>query len=178
MSHVQPIRADHCTVNTSLATVYKIAFEYDAVAGVGTFEGSYVRPFIETLRSQDLNGVDVIPYTSLALASNLVSDVSHSIAMDASECRSETCDSFFISGGLPLSWPWPPTNFSDSAVVILNSVPGIQVQFERTTSNETLFTDEDCDLFYAKNFLIAIRFCIAAAQLQRGALHAGEFVEI
>lgn len=161
-------------VNTSLETVYRTAFDYDAVAGVGSFNGSYVNPFVEAYRNNQIDRHDVVPYTTLALASHLVSDPSHSIAIDAVNCSSKVCDSFFISGGLPLSWPWPPRNYSDLPVILLKSVPGTHIQFQRHLDNEIPFDDDDCDTYYEENYLIAIRFCTKTSTQSPGLLHAGE----
>jgi len=145
------------------------------VAGIGQFNGSYVRSYIQQFNTINPGyGLEVVPFSDLAIAQSLVTNQAHSVASPPINCTEDDCDSYLLPGGLALTFPWPPTNYTQSPVTVIHSAIGTQVEFKEGLVSGDAFQDDDCDVFGDTTTLIGVRFCVARSQVQAGALMAGE----
>ena len=169
-------------VNTSLSTVYRSHFTYSTMAGIGPFDGSLLSPYMKYLSDSNPDVVDgdtvqvnrsVVPYTTLALTHDLITNPQHSISAPHTGCNDENCTSYILPGGLESARPKPPTNYTDYPIMLLESVPATQIDFLNGADPAEVFTQDDCDLFWQNPWAIAIRFCLAPSQAKDGAFVAG-----
>lgn len=160
---------------TQLVVVYESVNSYEVTGGVGQFNGSYVPEYLK--RYKDTNqdyGPAVLPYSTVNTASNLVVNPMHSTAIDPVVCEdNRECHSYLLSGGLIMTTPWPPTDYTSFPVITLRRVPAIQIDFVRGIHNDTFHDAEDCTVFGEEGFLIGIKFCLARSQSATGSLFAG-----
>ena len=160
---------------TKLEVVYESVMSYNVTAGVGPFNGSYVQEYLETVQKTDQGyRYVVLPYSTLITASNLVVNPMHSTAVDAVTCGdNRICNSYLLSGGLIMTTPWPPTNYTSYPVITIRDVPSIQIDFVRGVDNDTFNYAEDCSVFGEAGFLIGMKFCLARSKSSVGSLFAG-----
>lgn len=164
-------RTHHSTVNTNLTTFYRPTFTYAAQSGVGSFDSAYATSYLSQLVSYSLNTMQsVVPYTTLSLAHNIVVNPQHSISVNHAGCANETCDSYIIPGGIELSHPNPPTNYTDDPVLLFGSVPALQIDFHHGIGEGDFLSDEDCELYFERPYTIAIRFCLGRSQSAEGSI--------
>lgn len=169
-------------VNTSLSTVYKSHFTYSTMAGIGAFDGSLVRPYMDYLTklNQDVingtfvpNNRSVVPYTTFALTHGIITNPQHSVSAPHTGCDNDMCDSYILPGGLETARPYPPTNYTDYPIMLLESVPATQIDFLNGADPAEVMTDDDCDLFEQRPWSIAIRVCVAPSRVKDGTFVAG-----
>jgi hypothetical protein len=161
-------------VDTDLTTAYITTGTYNVTAGVGVFNGSYVRPFIN--KFQELNPgyqYTVVPYSLLAIVRNLVVNPMHSIVTQPIQCNTAVCDAYLLTGGLVMTTPWPPTTQAQSPMVIVDPAPATQIEFQRGIPRVDRFEEGDCDIFGGEGVLIAMRLCVAKSRHHSGQLISG-----
>jgi hypothetical protein len=91
-----------------------------------------------------------------------------SIAFDPVNCDRNTCNSFLLTGGLVVTTPWPPTNYTEHPIITIQRAPAVQIEFTDNISEGDEFTDDDCSLFDGEGVLIAIKVCVARSQIAQG----------
>ena len=84
------------------------------------------------------------------------------------------CNSYLMTGGLALTTPWPPVSHVEDPVILVESVPGTQIDFRRGLQRGDYIEEDDCDLFYQEPYLIAIRFCLTRSRVRPGSFIAGK----
>ncbi len=166
--------ADPKAVDTSLEVIYEPRYTYALRAGVGQFRGNYVEPYIKQFNTMNPGyAARVVPYSNLAIVHDLVVNPIHSVISQPINCTTESCDSYLLPGGLALTTPWPPTNFSQQPVIAIHSTIGMQLDFQEGLLPGDTFNEEDCDVFGQANVLIGIRSCVGRSKVKTGALIAG-----
>lgn len=166
-------------VQTSLTTAYSIAHTYDVTAGVGQFNGSYVKSYLQSLKDLQTDyNYTIVPYNMLAIAYNLAGNsmqASVAAPIDGS-CSNGTasCDSYLFTGGLIMTTPWAPTGYEGSPLVIINDMPAMQTEFKRGFGETHDFADGECSVFGADGVLIGVKFCVAEKAASRGSYRAGK----
>ena len=162
---------------TQLMTVYKSVQTYNVTAGVGQFNGSYVAPYLQQFQTTNPGyEYTVLPYSTIVTASGLVVNPMHSTAISPVTCdKGRTCHGYLISGGLIMTTPWPPTNWTSYPVVTIQKVPAIQIDFINGLYNDSFVDSEDCTVFGADEFLIGMKFCLANSRSSPGSVIAGKY---
>lgn len=162
-------------VKTTRITVYDTLLTYNVTAGVGPFNASYVQPYFDYLKalSPDYE-YEVLPYSSYAIAYDLVTNPTYATESLPISCQDGECDSYLLSGGVLMTTPWIPTGYSMHPVVKIDSVPAVQLDFEKEL-DEQAFSDTDCITYGADGVLIAIRMCLQTHESRPGSLIAGEY---
>lgn len=160
---------------TQLTTVYESVDSYAATGGVGRFNGSYIPEYLQRYKNNnDDYSLAVLPYSTINTASNLVVNPMHSTAISPVSCeQGRICHSYLLSGGLIMTTPWPPTNYTAYPVISLQSIPATHIDFVRGIHNDTFNDAEDCEVFGDAGFLIAMKFCLARSVSSPGSLIAG-----
>ena len=160
---------------TQLVVVYESVMSYNVAAGVGQFNGSYVAEYLKQFQDID-SGYNyvVLPYSTLVTASNLIVNTMHSTAIDPVTCEdTRVCQSYLLSGGLIMTTPWPPINFTSYPVITIHNVPSIQIDFARGVYNDTFIDTRDCAVFGKAGFTIGMKFCLARSNSTVGSLISG-----
>jgi hypothetical protein len=163
-------------VRTSLSVAYDPVFSYNVTAGVGDFNGSYVRPYLDKLQNLEPDyHRTIVPYNMLAMVYNLVGNSMQAIvAPPISEaCASASCESFLFTGGLILTTPWQPGGYPDYPLTKIENVPAVQIEYRNDPSDSYIFADDDCNVYGADDFLIGIRFCVSKNPAASGSYLAG-----
>lgn len=154
------------TVNTKVATVYDPVLTFNATAGAGSFNGSFVTTALERV-----NGT--ITYQALAYAYNFVTNNQFSIMASPVSCFGG-CDSYIFPGALWSLNPAPPDNSPPDAVVKIYSSPAIQMDFMKDLSDGDTFSEQDCTVYGENGSSIGIKFCLAKSEVYSGSIIAGE----
>lgn len=154
-------------------------YTYNVTAGVGPFNGSYVGSYIQGLRdlAPDYK-YQVVPYSNLAIVYNLVVNPMHSLVSPPINCKGNLCDSYLLTGGLVMTTPWPPTNYSEHPVVEVYKAPATQIDFERGLHQGDSFSNADCSVFGADGFLIGIQLCVAESHVASRSYMAGKCMDL
>jgi hypothetical protein len=165
---------------TQLVFMYESVNSYDATGGVGKFNGSYIPEYLQRYKNSNrAYSPAVLPYSTVNTASNLVVNPMHSTAISPIVCgEGRVCHSYLLSGGLIMTTPWPPTNYSSYPVITLRRIPAIQIDFVRGIHNDTFDDAEDCEVFGDEGFLIAMKFCLARSLSAPGSLIAGKLERV
>ncbi|KAI9766721.1 MAG: hypothetical protein M1840_006365 [Geoglossum simile] len=164
-------------VKTTLATAHDPIHTYDATAGVGQFNGSYVKPFFEKLQNPNPEyRYRVMPYSIHAIVYNLVVNSLYSTVSPPINCEGRNCDSYLLTGGLIMATPLPPTIYPSYPLILIHDVPASQLEFRRGLSDEDTFSEGDCTVYGSEGFLIGVRFCVANSRVAHGSLIAGIYV--
>jgi hypothetical protein len=162
-------------VKTDLSVVYEPTFTYAVQAGVGEFNGSYVKEYIQSFSTENPGyNLSVVPYSDFAAIRDLVVNPMHSVPGSPVNCSGSGCASYLFPGGLATATPWPPVNYTADDIVLIDSAMATQIDFEDHLLPNDQFGDGDCHVFGAVGVLIGMRFCTAWSQYQPGALAAGE----
>ena len=120
--------------------------------------------------------LQIVPYSILGIVYSLVVNPMHTLVSPPISCSGGDCDSYLLTGGLVMTTPWPPTNFTEHPVVEVYNATAIQIDFERGFRPGDSFLDAaDCSVFGAEGFLIGIELCVAESQVARGSYIAGGF---
>ncbi|KAI9146898.1 hypothetical protein HJFPF1_13468 [Paramyrothecium foliicola] len=165
-------------INTSSPMVYDHGYSYNITAGVGPFNSSLVRPFInftQSLAPPDSEET-VLPQTYLSTVNMLV--MSPVITMSAPQARGATQDddgtSYLMVGGLESVTPWVPETYHEYGQVRLDKVPSIQLNFNLSTN--TTFSDGDCDTFGQDGISIGMRLCVSNDPSRPASIRSGLFI--
>ncbi|KAL4789329.1 hypothetical protein BDV19DRAFT_395148 [Aspergillus venezuelensis] len=165
--------------DTSVDVTYRTAFTYPVTAGIGQFNGSYVRSFIDLLQGrEEAPPYIIMPYSIQAIVYNLVVNPMHSVAgvpVPVGACTDNACDSYLFPGGLIGATPWPPTNHSSAPVIQIDDAPAVQLDFSSGLNGHS-FSGNDCTLFGANTTYVGINFCVAASNTLEGSFAAGVYV--
>ncbi|KAK0639502.1 hypothetical protein B0T16DRAFT_463169 [Cercophora newfieldiana] len=166
---------------TQFITLYDRAFSYNVVAGVGVFDGSYIQPFLDRLKSlQPDYPHQIVPYSHYEIIQNLVSNPLYSIFSPSAQCPiaplTGSCASYLLSGGIMMAEPFLPRTieYPSHSVVKLDRVPSVQLDFTPLPQGYA-FLDSDCDVFGEAGILFAIKMCVSFDP-RSGGLNAGLFV--
>ncbi|KAL3477935.1 hypothetical protein BJX99DRAFT_256904 [Aspergillus californicus] len=166
--------------NTNIGVVYKPVFDYQATAGVGQFNGSYVSEYIGNLQNREAGyPYTVVPYWMQAIVNNLVTSPMHAVAsipVPDAACAGHHCDSYLLPGGLINTSPWPPTDHPSAPVIEITNAPSIQLDFLREVNQQDSFSDEDCSIYGSETSWVGMRFCVAKSQTLNGSFAAGLYV--
>ncbi|EAS30478.3 uncharacterized protein CIMG_05957 [Coccidioides immitis RS] len=163
--------------NTSLMTGYDSVYTYNATAGVGQFNGSFVQPYLQKLQNLSPQyPYRVVPYTALSMLYDFVVNPMHSVVGDPIACHDKDCDSYLLTGGLIMTTPWPPLSHPSESVIKIYDVPSTQIEFKRRISERDIFMDKDCMVFGDDQTLIGLRFCLANNPKANGSITAGLYV--
>lgn len=162
-------------LRTRLVVVYDSVETYNVSAGVGRFNGSYVAGYLERYQTTNTGYVyNVLPFSIMAMASNLVVNPMHSSSIAPVNCSSgQECQGYLVSGGLMMTTPWPPTDHTSSPVVTIDAVPATQIDFVRGIHNDSFDDAQDCQTFGGAGYLIGVKFCLAQSRSSIGSLFAG-----
>jgi hypothetical protein len=162
-----------------LAVEYAPVYTYNVTAGVGPFNGSYVRSYVQQLQNLDPQyKYQVVPYSIYAIVYNLVVNPMHSLVSSPVRCGAGTaCDSYLLTGGLVMTTPWPPINYTENPLVEIYNASATQIDFERGLRPGDAFSDaDDCSVYGAPDFLIGMQVCIAESRVAPGSIMAGESI--
>ncbi|KAK3995014.1 hypothetical protein QBC44DRAFT_390303 [Cladorrhinum sp. PSN332] len=164
-------------LKTSEITVNDTIIIYDATAGVGLFEPSYVASYLEQLHSLVPEyPFQVLPYSASATAFNLVLNPLHSSGASAINCHDDiSCNSYILTGGISLTTPWVPQFASSNDLIKLSNVPSIQLEFDSREEHYE-FLEADCSKYGADNILIGMMLCIRHDDEYPSSLVAGLFI--
>ncbi|KAK8099580.1 uncharacterized protein PG998_012821 [Apiospora kogelbergensis] len=147
--------------NTSNVTIYETALNYNVTAGVGSFNGSYVHPFLDYLKSLAPDyPYTTLPYSYYTLAGSLVTYATLASVADLIYCRGDGCFSYLLSAGLELTLPRVPQGYSDYPLVRVVEIPTVQVEFALLGPHEQN-TNHDCTVYGAAETSIGIELCLA-----------------
>lgn len=153
-------------MQTDVGLVYRHEFTYRVTAGVGLSNATMVASYTEELQDAEPGySLKVMPYSTQALVYDLVSNPVHAISVSPVACPDGTeCQSYFLNGGLYLTAPWPPTNYSSTPVVQLDNVIGRQLDFQVGITGNGKFSSSDCSVYTGNNTDVAMEFCSGEAQ--------------
>ncbi|KAK1757960.1 hypothetical protein QBC47DRAFT_295213 [Echria macrotheca] len=160
---------------TSLITVFDTATVYDVTSGIGPFNASLVKPFLESLKAPGLEQT-VIPYSYSSVIYNLIINPLFSTVADPTHCKQSEkdleCASYVLSGGLSFTAPWTPNGYPDHPLVKIGGVPTIQIEFQGR-SESLPFGKSDCMRYGTNTTLIAAKLCLTTIG---GSMGAGLFL--
>ncbi|KAK0622479.1 hypothetical protein B0T14DRAFT_494129 [Immersiella caudata] len=162
---------------TSVVTVYDTIESFEASAGVGPFNGSYVEPFLKSLtRTAPDHPFSILPYTYYGIVYNLISNPLFTTAVDPLHCSKSInnmdCQSYLLSGGLSMVTPFNPGSHRDThPLVRIHSIPAIHIDFN---SPRHPFTppESDCTTIGSNTTFIAIKLCISPVPTSPSSLTA------
>ncbi|KAL4756288.1 uncharacterized protein BDW70DRAFT_164642 [Aspergillus foveolatus] len=165
-----------------MGVVYDPVLTYDATAGVGEFNGSYVPEYIGNLQDREAEyPYTIVPYWMQAIVNNLVTSPMHSVAskpVPVAACaeRTSSCDSYLLPGGLINTSPWPPTDHPSAPVIQIANASSLQLDFHAEISQEDPFSSEDCNIYGSDTAWVGIRFCVSKSRADNGSFTAGLYV--
>ncbi|KAL3493909.1 hypothetical protein BJX62DRAFT_234763 [Aspergillus germanicus] len=161
-----------------MGVVYESVSDYEATAGVGQFNSSYVSEYIGNLQAREGEyPYTIVPYWMQAIVNNLVTSPMHSVASEpVTACDGHDCDSYLLPGGLVNSSPWVPTDHPSAPAIQIANVSSIQLDFRRETSQQDLFKTGDCNIYGAETSWVGIRFCVSTSHKVNGSFAAGLYV--
>jgi hypothetical protein len=162
-------------VDTNIIIAYKPAHTYAVTAGVGEFNGSMVAEYLQRLQSLVPSYQRaILPYSVQAVATTLVANQMHSLSQPSVACTGSKCNSYFLSGGLVLTTPWPSSEDPSYLFVKMQDVIGRHIDFKFGLEYGDALEDNDCTM-YSDNgtTLIALRFCITRSKVDMGSYIAG-----
>lgn len=153
-------------------------YVYEVTAGVGGFNGSYVAPYLDGLQnSQPGYGHTIVPFDLMATSYGLIGDSKQTIIAEPADefCGSvdDPCDSYLLTGGLLLTTPWAPTNYSSYPFINIYDLPATQVEFQRGIISDYVFSNSECAAYGANGILVGVRLCISNNPQQDGSYLAG-----
>jgi hypothetical protein len=97
-------------------------------------------------------------------------------AIDKScESTDSPCDSYLFTGGLSMTTPWAPTDYSPYPLINIYNLPATQIEFKRVVSNSHVFSDSECAVYGSDGTLVGVRFCISEDPQIYGSYLAGEY---
>lgn len=152
--------------------MYDTAITYNVTAGVGTFNASYVAPFLDYLQliSPGYN-YRVLPYNYYAVVFNLVIDPTYSGPSSPVNYFGDDF-SYLLTGGLQMATPWTPSGYEDYPLVKIEHIPSVQLDF---SSFETdVFHNDDCSVYGQDTTAIGVRLCVTG-NVQTGIIYAGMY---
>jgi hypothetical protein len=151
-----------------VATVYDPYLPFSAVAGVGSFNGSFVGDKLN-------NTAGAITYQVLVYAHNFVINSQFSITASSVSC-SARCDSYILPGALWSLDPAPPDDSLSDAIVTIYNAPAIQMDFMEGLGNGDEFdlSGPDCTLYGENGNQVGIIFCLGKSKVYNGSIIAGE----
>lgn len=149
-----------------MATVYDPFLTFNATAGAGSFNGSFVGAVLDRVDG-------TITYQSLTYAYNFVTNNQFSIMASPVFC-SVGCDSYIFPGALWSLNPAPPDDTPPDAIVKIHSSPAIQMDFRKDLSDGDTFSEQDCTVYGENGSSIGITFCLAKSEVYNGSIIAGE----
>ena len=149
-----------------MATVYDPFLTFNATAGAGSFNGTFVRAVLDSV-----NGT--ITYQALAYASNFLTNNQFSIMASPVSC-SGGCDSYIFPGALWSLNPAPPDDSPPDAIVKIHSSPAVQMDFVKDLTDGDTFSEQDCTVYGDNSSKIWIKFCLAKSEVYHGSIIAGE----
>lgn len=159
--------------------MYDIALVYEVTSGIGPFNASYVRSFVNGFQDEEtFPPTTIVPYAYSSVVHNLITNSLFSTVAEPIVCRPSErdigleCASYVVSGGLSLVGPWTPPGNPDHMLVRIKNVPTIQAEFKGRSGAKS-FSDSDCLLFGSNRTRIAAELCLSAVE---GSMHAGLFL--
>jgi hypothetical protein len=150
-----------------VAIVYDPFLPFTAVAGVGPFNGSFVRNKLN-------NTAGAITYQALVHAYDFVTNSQFSVMASPVSC-SAGCDSYIFPGALWSLNVTPPDSPLAGAVVTIYNAPAIQMDFMEGLSDgdEFNFLGPDCTLYGENGNAVGIIFCLAKSKVHDGSIITG-----
>ncbi|KAG4439159.1 hypothetical protein IFR05_005358 [Cadophora sp. M221] len=160
-------------LKTSLRTEYDPVYTYEVTAGIGAFNGSYVRSFLDDLRnSQPGYNSTIVPFNLMAMSYNLVGNpMQATIAKPVDDsCGDVTnpCDSYLFTGGISMTTPWAPTDHPSSPLINIYDLPAVQFDFKRDIGNIHVFSDNECGLYGSDGTLVGVRIYVCTNGIRNG----------
>lgn len=155
------------TVNTSVETVDYPVRLYNATAGVGQFNGSFVTPVM-----QSVNGS--VPYQVLSYVYDFVTNPKFSIVAPPINCTGADCESYLFPGGLEVASPWPPTEHPSDPIAKIYDAPACQIEFLYGLDGQDYFLPSDCSVYGSDAFGFGIELCVAESRRSKGSITAGK----
>ncbi|KAH6665995.1 hypothetical protein B0J14DRAFT_678606 [Halenospora varia] len=139
------------SVKTSIVTIYNKTETNNVIAGVGSFKGSNVRPFIQYLQTLvPKYQHQTLPYNYVAVVHNPVVNTAYFVTTSPIDYRPShiqiDCLSYFLTGGLEMATLWTPPGHQEYSLVKIDDVPSVQMEFTIQPGNDH-FLDEDCQIF-------------------------------
>ncbi|KAI1846979.1 hypothetical protein JX266_006854 [Neoarthrinium moseri] len=163
-------------LQTSQDVIYDTLNIHNVTAGVGSFQGSYVQPFIDFLQgTQEGYPYEVLPYGYYAPVYNLVINPMFSSLTDPIRCSGNNCYSYLLSGGLEMVTPWISLEDSSFPLIQIHDVPSIQLEYT-SLSDYHRFSSTDCSILGSPASSIAARLCLSMDKSNAGTLNAGLFI--
>ncbi|KAK6839285.1 hypothetical protein PG987_005151 [Apiospora arundinis] len=160
--------------NTTDNTVYETAMSYNVTAGVGPFNGTLVRPFLDFLGSLAPDyPYTTVPYSYYAMAGSLVTNPTFGTVAEPVHCRGDGCYSYLLSGGVEMAIPGVPHGYTEYPLVRIADATAIQMEFTEL-KNSPGFDKDDCSVYGAPATPIGIELCLAQRP-NLGGLQAGIF---
>ncbi|KAF2464867.1 uncharacterized protein BDR25DRAFT_318859 [Lindgomyces ingoldianus] len=120
-------------------TVYEAGETFNATAGTGLFDGSYVAPMLAVMNGR-------ITYPILSMSTSFLENSEFSIAATPIHCGGENCEAYLIPGSLPAMSPNPPANNTDPLVTIYRT-PAVQVEFQKAMTTVAMDSSTSCSDF-------------------------------
>lgn len=158
--------------NTTDNTVYETAMSYNVTAGVGPFNGTLVRPFLDFLGSLAPDyPYTTVPYSYYAMAGSLVTNPTFGTVAEPVHCRGDGCYSYLLSGGVEMAIPGVPHGYTEYPLVRIADATAIQMEFTEL-KNSPGFDKDDCSVYGAPATPIGIELCLAQRP-NLGGLQAG-----
>jgi hypothetical protein len=159
-------------VNTTTEVVYNPDFTYQLTAGIGTFQGAYVAPYIQNLATEGFP----LPYGLLASAYDFVTNPESSVPISPMGCSGANCTAYILPGGLGATTPWPPQGYPESEVVAIWNAPAMQIEFLHSMDAADVLVQSDCDVIGSQEWMVAVQFCLATSQKHPGSYISRKFL--
>lgn len=160
------------TVRTSAVTSYSTGDTLRVVAGTGSFNGSWVGPFLQSIDN-------VVPYLALASTYNFVTNPLFSVPSHPISCseNDELCSSYLFPGGTYLMYPQPSPQQQQTrdSVIIIHDAPATQLDFSQGLVAGDTFLQGDCAAYGSDNSIVGVVLCLAPSQASPGSVNAGSF---
>jgi hypothetical protein len=155
-------------VNTSFGTAYEPNLTFNATAGTGSFNGSFVAPTIASVNGS-------VSYWILATSTTFLNNPQFSAMIGSVFCSANevSCESYLLPGGLQSLSPDPPSSNLDPVVVVHNALAS-QVEFTMGPEENYLFAPSDCVVYGDDRYLVGLQMCLAPSLAINGSIVAGK----
>lgn len=158
-------------VNTDFGTVYETTTTFNATAGVGSFNGSFVVPTLRLVNNS-------ISYWTLATASTFLLNPQFSTRSAPILCspNASFCESYLLPGGPQSLVPPPSSPNSDPVVVVHNSLSS-QVEFNAGVKVAVKFDSSDCTAYGEERYVVGLIFCVTRGPTSNGSVIASKSIK-
>ena len=159
------------TVNLLTIPIYEAQSDFEATAGIGSFNVSFVAPMMGVAKGS-------LSYSILAKSHTLIHNPQNSVRVKPVNCaemeNAVTCDSYLFPGGVQTVLP-SPTGQDSSPLVIVYNAPAVQLEFQSVFNSTNALGRNDCTTYGKLPSPVGVQVCVVAYDHNnKGAVLIGE----